>query len=116
MIDHRNFALNGLFPGLVTTRSVANLGAFEVQVIIEPVQDLGGGGYSYHPYSPQLDKYKIRIIVTRKNKKWEYETIVGSTTAKIAARILNKKVAEPSIKVVTNIRDSEQPTVKVTVK
>ncbi len=110
VFDHKNFATQGLFPGLVTTRSVANLGHFEIQVIIEPI----GAGGGWVPVGPQIDKYRVRIIITRKGKKWEYEQIVGSTMAKVAARILNTKIAEPSI-TLGAIKESKEPEIKVNV-
>lgn len=111
VFDHRNFATQGLYPGLVSTRSVANLGHFEIQVIIEPVSQ-GGGGWA--PVGLSYDKYRIRIIVTRKGKTWEYEQIVSSTTAKIVAKVLKKKVAEPTISVNSRIIESNEPEIKVT--
>lgn len=116
MFDHKNFALNGLFPGLVTTRSVANLGHFEIEVIIEPVAPSGGGGF-YQPLKPSITKYKVKIRVTRKGKVWEYEQIVGSTTAKVLAKVLKKKVAEPIISVVhKSMVEENEPIIKVTIK
>ena len=121
MFSHKNFALNGLFPGLVTHRSVANLGHFEIEVTIEPIPYTGisgGGGGGYRqPLGVDRTKYKIRIRITRKGKEWVYEQIVGLTIAKVAARIIKKTVAEPSISIVTKtVSENIEPTIKVTIK
>lgn len=113
MFDHRNFSVSGLFPGLVTSRSIANLGTFEIEVIIEPVYPgTGGGGYSYTPAGITKDKYKVKIRITRKGKVWEYEKIVGSTTAKVVAKVIGIKVAEPTVHI-TSKSMVEQTEVKV---
>ena len=117
MFNHKNFALNGLFPGLVTTRSVANLGSFEIEVIIEPVTPSGGGGGFYHPLKPSDTKYKVKIRVTRNGKLWEYEKVVGSTIARVVAKVIRKKLAEPSILVTnTSMVENTEPVIKVTIK
>jgi hypothetical protein len=114
VFDHKNFALNGLYPGMTSTRSIANLGHFEVEVTIEPVgPGFGGGGY-YEPYSPSSTKYKVKMRITRKGKTWEYEQIVGSTTAKIIAKVIKVKVAEPAVSVI-NTSMVSNPEVKVKV-
>ena len=116
MFEHKSFATEGLFPGLVTTRSVANLGHFEIEVIIEPVGPTGGGGYSYIPTKNITDKYRVRIKVTYKCKKWEYESLVGSTMAKVVASITKIKIAEPTFLVKTKIAENKELEIKVTIK
>jgi hypothetical protein len=37
MFEHRNMALDGMFPGLQSTFSIALRGEFETEVIIVPV-------------------------------------------------------------------------------
>jgi hypothetical protein len=117
VFDHKNFATQGLYPGLVSTRSIANLGQFEFEVTIEPIPGSGGGGFSYTPLSVGPTKYKIRIRVTRKGKTWEYEQIVGLTMAKVVAKVINKKIAEPTISVVnTSMVENKDPVIKVNIK
>lgn len=94
MFDHKNFALLGLYPGLVTTRSIANLGHFEVEIIIEPVSPGGGGGWA--PAAP-ITKYNVRIVVRTKTKVWDYKTTVNVATARVIARVIGKKLEEPSV-------------------
>lgn len=68
MFDHRNFALHGLFPGITTHISIANLGHFEVEIIIKPVTPTGGGGGGWlHPIKDR----EITIRVTKDGQTWE---------------------------------------------
>lgn len=118
MFDHRNLATEGLYPGLVSTFSIAVLGALEIEVIIEPVvPSFGGGGYGVP--LPQKDKYRVRIRIKRKGKVWEYENIVSSTTARIIAKLMKVEKKDPEV-VLENVRASivqdVDPTIKVTKK
>lgn len=113
MFNHKSFATGGLFPGLVTTRSVANLGAFEIEVIIEPVSTGGGGGY----HQPAKAKYKIKIRVTRKNKVWNFESEVNDVTARVMAKILKVELKkEPTVEVTSAKIKTNDPSVKVKIK
>ena len=118
MFDHRNLATEGLYPGLVSTFSMAVLGLLEIEVIIEPVApSFGGGGYG-GVVLPRKDKYKLRIIVRRKGKTWNYETIITDTTARVIAKIAKVKKKEASV-VLESVQakiDREEPTIKVTKK
>lgn len=111
-------ALNGLFPGLVTTRSVANLGTFEIEVIIEPIRPSGGGGYVP---GDRKDKYKVTIRISMKSgKTWKLERIVSNTLARVVARLMKIKLEveeTPQIVVhsVTATTESK-PDIKVHVK
>jgi hypothetical protein len=108
-------ALNGLFPGLVTTRSVANLGVFEIEVIIEPTYPGGGGGYVP---GAKPDKYKVTIRVTMKNGRvWNYSRVVTNTIARVIAKLTGVKFEEqPDItvtsvvahKVITDVRANKK--------
>ena len=114
MFNHKNFALNGLFPGLVSTRSVANLGHFEIEVIIEPVYPQGGGGgYVPRPLNDRPTKYRIVIRITRNGKTWKYEQIVSTAVAKVTAKLIGKTLVEPTVSVV-NTSMVQQNEVKVT--
>jgi len=118
VFDHRNLATEGLYPGLVSTFSIAVLGALEIEVIIEPVvPSVGGGGFGV--VLPRKDKYKLRIIVRRKDKTWNYETIISSTTARVIAKLNRVKRVEPQIVVESSavkVIEKEEPTIKVTKK
>lgn len=113
MFNHKSFATGGLFPGLVTTRSIANLGSFEVEVIIEPVVVTGGGGAVFGPIRKK-DKYKITIRVSSKKKTWKYETVVNNITAKVVAKLTGITMMKPEV-TIDNITVIEKttPTIKV---
>lgn len=92
MFNHKNFATGGLFPGLVSTRSIANLGHFDIEIIIEPVYPGTGGGFGI----AKPDKYKVTFRVTTKNGKvWNYSKTVSVATARVVARISKIKMEEP---------------------
>ena len=114
--DHKNYALGGLFPGLVTTMSVANLGALSIGVSITPIVDFGGGGFE-HPAGSRNNKYKVKFIISRNGKKWEYEQIVGETTAKVIAKVTGQKVTSPTLKLNSiSMVEQSSPIVKVKLK
>lgn len=94
MIDHRSFATDGLYPGSVSTYSIALLGSFITEVIIEPVipQSTGGGGYL--PLGRVSNKYIIRIRIKRGSKVWEIAHEVNEYTAKVTAKFLGIKLPE----------------------
>ena len=100
--SHRNMAVHGLFPGLVTTRSVANLGHFEIEIIVNPVEPVtktvsGGSGW----LTPIRDR-EIIVRVTRNGETWEAswttskyfaEKIISVTAAMSGFRILTRKIS-----------------------
>lgn len=80
MFNHKLLATDGLYPGLTSTISIGNLGAFLIEVIIEPVKkpDLG--------YSDV--EYKITIRIRRKDKVWETSRFVSIFTAKSIEKVV----------------------------
>ena len=50
--------------------------------------------------------------MSHKGQSWNYEAVVGSTLANIVARVIRKKVIEPTF-ALNNISISEQTEVKV---
>ena len=100
--DHENFATHGLYPGLVTTRSIANLGHLKVEIIIEPVVGGRSGPVSSTELSKKKDKYKVTIRITYKSRVYDYTSIVASWTANIFAKMMGvklKKEVDPTIAV-----------------
>jgi hypothetical protein len=74
----------------------------------------GGGGYGFN-FGSDSYKYKVKIRITRKGKTWEYETIVGQTTAKALAKVIKKRVEAPTVSLVnTSMVESVEPIIKVT--
>lgn len=116
--DHENFALNGLYPGLVTTRSIANIGHLKVDVIIEPITDVGRGIADTTRLSKKKDKYKVTIRVTYKTRVYEYSSIVGEWVANIYARLLGVELMKPVDPTITmesvTVKRPEEITVEVT--
>ena len=87
MFHHRNMAVNGLFPGLTTTRSVSNLGTFETVVIIQPVVSNGGGGYVPVRRGQRPDRYKVTVRVSYDGKTHEDSVIVDDIEARVQAEL-----------------------------
>lgn len=111
MFDHRNLAVEGLFPGLVTTQSVANLGLFDIEVIIQPIPVGGGGGYA-----PTLkpDKYQVTIRVTMKNgRRWTYTRVVSNTLARVFARLARINLETDPTKVTVHSVTLKHPTTDI---
>ena len=89
MFDFRNFAVDGLMPGLFSHSTLATAGAKDIQVIIEPVvQALSGGGYV--PWnsgvSSKPDRYRVTITVTINGKRYSDSKIVDDTEARVIAK------------------------------
>jgi hypothetical protein len=89
MFEHKNLALQGLFPGSVTTRSIANLGVFESEVIIEPVVPSrgGGGGFSAAPLHVKPTHYRVTVRVKYNGKWYEDTQIVDEHRARVIATL-----------------------------
>lgn len=118
MFNHKNAAVEGLYPGMTTHKSIANLGLFDFEITIEPQPPSGfGGGGFYSPLNVGPTKYKVKIKITRKGKTWEYEQIVGLTMAKVLAKVTKIKIAEPTFSIVnTSMVENTEPVIKVKIK
>jgi len=118
--DHQNFATHGLYPGLVTTRSVANVGHFKLEVIIELLPDgppgSAGGAISTRG-RPKKDKYKVTIRVMYKTRIWELERELGQNMANVTAKFLGTELPEdPNVSVTVHTVDEKSlagPLIKV---
>lgn len=98
---HANMALQGLHPDYLTTYSVATMGHFTVDVIIEPVtpeRGVGSAGGAARSSSPK-DKYKVTIRVSYKDRQWSYESVVDRQEASVMAKMLNQELVEPIVTV-----------------
>jgi hypothetical protein len=87
MFDKENLALGGLFPGLVTTNSIANLGTFTVEVIIQPVVSNGGGGWVPVSRGQRPDRYLVTVKITYDGETYETSKVVDDDRAKIDAKL-----------------------------
>lgn len=98
MFFHRNMATHGLFPGIVSTRSIANLGHFEIEVIVTE-EGAGGGGGSiaahpgiYVPWKgkPQQRKKSVQIVVKfSKDQVWRRAYVIDSRGADMLVKVIN---------------------------
>jgi hypothetical protein len=88
MNDGTNFALDGLYPGLVTTQSIASLGYLVSVVVISPVvRELGGGGWGPVPLGGHAENYRVTIRVKTGDRVYEETLIVDDNTARIVAKL-----------------------------
>ena len=88
MFYHKNLAVDGLFPGIISKRSVSNLGTFETTIIIEPVKPAStGGGYVPVARGEKPDRYRVTIRVVINGKRFEDTYIVDDTKARVMAAL-----------------------------
>lgn len=87
MFNALSLATGGLYPGLVTPFSIAMLGSFDVEVIIEPVILGGGGGYVPAPRWQKPDRYRVTVRVYHNGKRYEETAIVDDNEARVMARM-----------------------------
>lgn len=101
----------GLYPGLVSTYSIAALGQFEIELVpVFPDIPLGGGAGLL--LSPKPVKYLLKIRVSRKGKTWNHESKISVSTAKVIAKFLGREL--PTVAVVdTRVIEQETPEVEV---
>lgn len=89
MFDHKNMALDGMYPGLQSTFQIALRGEFETEVIIVPVvpRPSGGGGWG-PPALHQVAKHFRVTVRVKYNGKWYEETqIVDEQQARVIANL-----------------------------
>lgn len=101
----------GLYPGLVSTFSIAALGQFEIELIPEPPEIPSYGGGPGLLLSPQPVKYLLKIRVTRRGKTWNHESRISVTTAKVIAKFLGREL--PTVAVLDTRVKQETPEVEV---
>jgi hypothetical protein len=80
--DHRLLATDGLFPNLTSHFSIAVLGAFYVEIIIEPPKPKGPD-YGYADL-----EYKITIRVRYNGKTWDQSRYVSYFTGKSLEKVV----------------------------
>ena len=116
--DHENFATNGLYPGLVTTRSIANLGHLKVEISIR--RKGGPGTARTTDLSRKEDKYIVTIRVTYGTRVYEYSREDGRWEANIYAKLMGVELSTLPDPVVTmdsvTVKQPEEITGKVTKK
>ncbi len=118
MFEHKNLAVQGLFPGQVTTRSVANLGTYEIEVIIQPVVPRsGGGGFVPAPLHIKPTHYRVTVRVKYNGKWYEDTQIVDEHNASVIATLKGiKNFQTGNVMVSVNgVQIFEQEQIKITV-
>lgn len=112
-------AVQGLSPNEITRRSVANLGTYEIEVIItpEPTPSYSGGGGFSRPL-PRL--FRITVRVRFNGKTYEDTKVVDEKRARVIANLKGiKSFSMDSAMVSVNgiqIFEQEEITIKVTRK
>ena len=113
VFDPRDMATQGLFPGRTNPFSVSVMGhlLFEVDIeIIAPERAGGSAGTGRR----EKDKYRVTIRVSRKDRKWDFETTVSEWFANVLARFIGKKIIEPEVEVTSvTVRHKADPEIKV---
>lgn len=85
LIDPFQLATNGLGPGWSTFNAATSGFGFDIEVIIQPKPDTGGG---WLPGSEFPDYHDIIVRIKFKGKSWEQRKTVSSLTAKSLERVL----------------------------
>lgn len=85
MFSVQNLALGGFYPGLVTSMSIANIGIFDVEVIIQPVVS-GGGGYVPSRRNEKPERYRVTVRVIHNGKVYEESIVVDDHAARVSAK------------------------------
>lgn len=88
MFNFTNFAVDGLMPGLFSKLSAGTLGAFDVEVIIEPVVPSAGGGYTtWTPkFGAKPDRYRVTVRIKFNGKTYTDSKIVDDAEAHVIAK------------------------------
>ena len=122
MFSHLSFAVDGLFPGMFNPAALATGGAFETEVIIEPVVPVSGGGGGYVPWTPSIgskpDRYRVTVIVRFNGKVYKDVLIVDDTNARVLAQFHGiQKFTDESTMVSVNgvqvIKEQQEVSIKV---
>lgn len=123
MFDHRNMATDGLFPGLVSTFSIAVLGTLEFQVQIfeeQPTQSTHRSGgtihhssttnHSYGNVGHTNNKYSVQVTVSHKGRQWHTKQYaVNGTAAKVLAKVLKVAIQPKHTVTAEHISSTELP-------
>ena len=119
MFDFRNFAVDGLMPGMFTHSALATGGTMDIQVTIEPVVVAPSGG-GYVPWSRDSgvkpDRYRVTITVTINGKKYSDSKIVDDLQARVIAKFngIEFNETQPMISINGVQVVSEKQEVKIT--
>lgn len=117
MFDHKKMATHGLFPGTVTNLGVANMGVYDVEVIITPVVQNAGGGFSFAPLHRKPTHFRVTVRIKYNGKWYEDTQIVDEKQARVIATLKGiKNFSTNNVMVSVNgvqIYEQEQITITV---
>jgi len=119
--NHENMATLGLYPGQVTTQSVANLGHWFFKITFGPGTAGAGGGHGVvdrlRRKRRDEDKYTVTIDVRYKTKIWHYERTVSKITANVMAKLSGTTLPpRPNVEIQVDdvtVKDKQDPTIEV---
>jgi hypothetical protein len=121
-------ALLGLFPGVATTQTIANLGHFEIEIRISGGDSGGGPIFSGYPkrrapltgpipqnnYSGLVPyTYNVTITINKDGQYWTTTNTVDQSTAQVTADLIGMTI-KPTGVVVKSINSSEVPAAVIT--
>ena len=115
MFLHRQLATSGLHPNGLTHRGIANLGTFEVEVIIVPIPQPTGGGGGYNRPLPR--QFRVTVRVRFNGKIYEDSQIVDEHRARVIAKfrgITNFSTSSPMVSV-NGVQITEEKEIQIRV-
>lgn len=118
MFEHKNLAVEGMYPSMQSTFQIALRGEFETEVIIVPVvPSTGGGGWAPAPLHIRPKHFKITVRVKYNGVWYEDTQIVDEKQARVIAELKGiKSFSTGNIMVSVNgVQIFEQEQIKVTV-
>lgn len=118
MFDHKNMAVEGLYPGLQSTFQIALNGVFETEVIITPVvPSNSGGGFVSAPLHLRAKHFRVTVRVKYNGKWYEDTQVVDEHQARVIAKLKGiKSFSTGNVMVSVNgVQIFEQEQIQVTV-
>lgn len=85
MFNHKQLALDGMYPGLQQTFQIALRGEFDTEVIIEPVAPLPGGGWAPANKGTLAKHFRVTVRVKFNGKWYQDSQIVDEYKARVIA-------------------------------
>lgn len=117
MFDHKNMAVDGMYPGLQSTFQIAMSGVFETEVIITPVVPTGGGGFVSAPLHLRAKHFRVTVRVKYNGVWYEDTQVVDEKQARVIAQLKGIKSFSPGNVMVSvnGVQIFEQEQIQVTV-
>ena len=119
MFNHKNLAVEGMYPGMQTTFSIALRGEYETEVIITPVipSPQGGGGFVGTPLHIRARHFRVTVRIKYNGKWYEDTQVVDDKQARVIAQLKGIKSFSPGNVMVSvnGVQIFEQEQIQVTV-